>query len=372
AGALDPSRHKVLVLPLSLALSAREAQAIEAFAGAGGVVIADAAAGLMDEHCAWVREGGLGSFFGVASPPSEKRALDAARVGGAPTVSEEGRTWGLDAVGLAGLEALEPNVAPRGSQPLVSVGGFPAVFARPVGKGWALYLNALFDRYPKQRTMEYGGAAYRSLVSSLLGRLHVRPAAEVLDMRGRPVGPARVARYRFGNDEVIGVLLEPIDLLASHGRDGVTVYDDSRLGRVARQEVEVRLPRTAEVVNARTGESLGRADRVRASLVAGEALVLALGDARPALGLTGPGTSRRGEHPRLTVASSGGGRRLVRCHVHGPDGGFRPEYSKNLLLEGQGAEMVLASALDDAVGAYRVRCTDVVAGTSAETQVDLR
>jgi hypothetical protein len=372
AGALDPSRHKVLVLPLSLALSAREAQAIEAFARAGGIVIADAAAGLLDEHCAWVQEGALSGLFGVVGPPSERRTLATPRASGPLTVTEEGRAWGLDAERLAGLPALESNVEPKGSQPLVSVGGVPAVFARPSGKGWALYLNALFDRYPKERTKGYEGAGYRSVLTSLLGRLRVRPAVSVVDARGRPVGPARVARYRFGSDEILGVLLEPSDVLASHGRDGVTVYDDRHPGRVARQEVEVRLPRTAEVVNARTGESLGRTDRVRTTVVAGDALVLAVSDARPALSLAGPGSARRGEHPRLSVVSSGVGRRLVRCHVLGPDGGFRPEYSRNLLLEGRDTEMVLASALDDPAGVFRVRCRDVVAGTAAEIAVDLR
>jgi hypothetical protein len=82
-GALDPARYKVLVLPLSLALSPGEAQAIESFARAGGIVIADGAPGLMDEHCSWRPEGLLNAFFGIAATPSEGRRLGASRPGGA-------------------------------------------------------------------------------------------------------------------------------------------------------------------------------------------------------------------------------------------------------------------------------------------------
>ncbi len=71
-GALDPRRFRVFVMPFSLALSPREAQAIEAFARAGGIVIADGAPGLLDEHCAWQRAGLLDGLFGVDAAPHRR------------------------------------------------------------------------------------------------------------------------------------------------------------------------------------------------------------------------------------------------------------------------------------------------------------
>jgi hypothetical protein len=254
----------------------------------------------------------------------------------------------------------------------VDVAGAPAVFVRRLGKGSTVYLNSLLDGYPQARKKDYGGREARAVLSSVLAHLGVRPAVEVRGASGLGTGPTRIARYRLGEAEIVGVLQDPIDLDAVHGRDGVVVYDDSRLGKTARQEIEVRLPRAAEVVNARTGEAYGKTDRVKATAVAGEALVLALVPARPSLELSGPATALRGEHPRFSLTASLPGPRVVRCHVHGADGGFIPEYSRNLLLNDGPASFVVPSALDDAPGVYHLKCTDLLGGGSAEAKLEMR
>jgi hypothetical protein len=260
----------------------------------------------------------------------------------------------------------------KGSESLLDVGGAPAVFVRQLGKGWTVYLNALLDRYPQARKRDYGGRETRTLLSSVLAHLGVRPAVEVRGGAGQETGPTRIARYRLGEAEIVGVLRDPIDLEAVHGRDGVVVYDDSRLWKTARQEIEVRLPRSTEVVNVRTGEAYGKTDRVKTMAVAGEALLLALVPARSSLALTGPATAIRGEHPRFSLTASLPGKRVVRCHVRGADGAFIPEYSRNLLLDEGPVSLVIPSALDDAPGPYRIKCTDLLGGGFAEAAVDLR
>ena len=52
-GELD--RYRVLILPYSIAISDREARAIERFLERGGIVLADEEAGRMDERCRWRR-----------------------------------------------------------------------------------------------------------------------------------------------------------------------------------------------------------------------------------------------------------------------------------------------------------------------------
>ena len=86
----------------------------------------------------------------------------------------------------------------------------------------------------------------------------------------------------------------------SVGRDGVTVYEDARQGRVVKREVDVRLPRSAHITNARTGEALGDKERLRTRLTAGEALVLSLGSSGTPLRLEGPGDKT--ERERSSVA----------------------------------------------------------------------
>jgi hypothetical protein len=368
-GALSPDRYRVIILPLSVALSAEEAKAVEAFARGGGVVIADAAAGMMDEHCAWQPGGVLNGLFGVSAPESSRRALG--RVAGAAEVTAEGARWGLKADELAGLTAAESDVRAAGGQALARVGGADAVVARRVGQGWAFYLNALFDRYPKLRGEKSGGAGHRALLGRLLERAGVSPAIEVLTADGRRLEQAQVVRYRFGEAEILAVVKDNVGVAGVVGQDGVTVYNDAGLGQVARQEITVKLPRASYVTDVRTGKRLGRTDAVRTSLVVGDALVLALNPAENALTLRGPSAARLGDHPEFAVASAGAGRRLFRCQVFAPDGSMLPAYAKNVLAEGGRATFTLPSALNDAPGAYTLRVTDVATGASAAAKVTL-
>jgi len=158
----------------------------------------------------------------------------------------------------------------------------------------------------------------------------------------------------------------------AYGRDGVTVYDDSKLGRVVRREIEVRLPRAGDVTNIRNAEPLGRTDRVKLSVVSGDALLLATGPPRGTLTVTGPVAAHPGEHPRFRLASSAPGKRLVQALVFGPDGAPIPEYTRTLLLDGANGSFVLPTALDDPPGRYRLRFADVLSGASAELGLEAR
>jgi hypothetical protein len=209
-------------------------------------------------------------------------------------------------------------------------------------------------------------------LAQLLDHLGVRPAVQALDAAGVPLSGTRVARYRFGDSEVVALLRDPVEIEAIKGRDGVTVYEDSALGKVAREEVVVRLPRVANVSDARSGRFLGQTDRVNVSALAGEAVVLALSPARNSIAIAGPAAAARGEHVPFELTSTQGGKRLLRCHVFGPDGAFLHVYARNLVTEGSAAAFVLPSALGDAPGAYRIRATDVLTGAHAETTLTLR
>jgi hypothetical protein len=366
---LDPARTRAFVLPLSLALSAKEARAIEAFARGGGVVIADAATGLLDEHAAWAPAGLLDGLFGITGAPPAKRTLTA-RVAGPVSVTAAGTAWGLEAAALAGVSALEADLRPAGSDVLLRVGAAPAVFARRVGRGWAVYLNVPFDLYPAERAKDYGGGAYRALLPAVLAHVGIQPAVEVTDGDGRALGRTRVSRYRFAGRDVVAVLEENVDVATVYGRDGVTAFDSSKAGEARRHDVVVHLPRAGAITNVRTGEDLGRGSSVKVSLTPGEALVLAVGEPGGAITASAPSRARRGEVVTMPVSFEGKDRHLVRCHVTGPDGRFRPEYAMNVVFEGEGA-CTLPTALSDPAGPYRLTAADVLTGAKAERTVVL-
>jgi Beta-galactosidase trimerisation domain/Beta-galactosidase len=369
-GGLISGKYKVLILPLSLALSPEEIKNIEAFAQAGGLVIADAAAGLMDDHCAWRQDGAVNKLFGIIAAASDHRAL--ATGVDSVAVTEEGVRWRLDAKDLTGLMFAEPDVRASGGTPLMRLGKTDVVIARRIGKGWAIYLNTLFDKYSKLRAEKFGGANYRVLVDSLLFHGNVHPAIQVLSADGKRLDHVQVVRNRFGDSEILTLVKDNVAVAGIAGRDGVTIYNDAALGQVARQEITIKLPNRVYVTDVRTGKKLGYTEVIHSSVLIGDAVVLGLSSTENTLLLRGPTTSSRGEHVAFSISSSVLGRRLIRCYVFGPDGSMLPVYAGNVLLEGPAATFVLPSALNDPVGTYIIRATDVVTGATAESKVTLK
>jgi hypothetical protein len=371
-GALALGKYRVLILPLSVALSAEEAKAIKRFVSEGGVVIADAAAGMMNEHCSWRPGGMLDELFGIKAA-SNTRTL--APGGGAISVTTNGLQWGLEAKALEGMTAAEGTVRATTGKPLARVGDADAVIVRQSGNGWAVYLNSLLDRYPKQRAENYTGAQHRALINAIFERAGIRPAAGVFSADGARLAGTQFVRYRFGGAEVVAVVTENVAVERAVGRDGVTVYSDAGLGKVARQEITVKLPRKAHVNDVRAAKGLGHTDTVRTSVVLGDTVVLGLSPSANSVGLHGPAAAKLGEHPEFSVTSSTQGPSLVRIEVFAPDGSPVQAYAKNLLLDGGDggrAGFALPTALDDPAGVYTLRATDVVTGASAAAKISVR
>ncbi|MEN3325549.1 MAG: hypothetical protein V7638_356 [Acidobacteriota bacterium] len=246
------------------------------------------------------------------------------------------------------------------------------LFGNNVGKGWTLNFNKTFDRYPKERAANFGGATYRELVKSVFDKAGVRPTIEVMSADGRPVSQAQIARYKFGDAEIVTIVKENVALSGIVGQDGVTTYNDTNLGTVARQELTIRLPRKMYVADVRSGKQLGFTDVVHTSIVVGDALVLGLTAAQHEIHLDGVSTAKRGEHIFLKISSTAQETSLVRCHVFSPDGSRSPIYSRNVPVENGHGTFTLPFALNDPAGRYVIRATDVVTGAKFEKTIELR
>jgi hypothetical protein len=370
-GVLASPRTRVFVLPMSVAVSPAEAKALTTFAEAGGIVIADAGAGLVDQHNAWRDEGMLNSLFGIAAPASSKRDLRAKGVSGQIVVTPQGREWGLSGDPLSGLMAAERDVRAAGGQPLLRIGDSDAVIVRRTGKGWAVYLNLLLDSYPAARAKNYGGDAQGELLAHVLDHVGEHPAVRVLDASGHPLGRSRIARYRMGDTDIVALLRDPVNAEEVRGRDGVTVYEDAALGKVVREDLTVMLPEAANVTDVRTGHFLGHGNKFTISAAAGDAVVLALSPSRNKLAINGPDKATRGDRVSYRIRSDQTAKRLLRCHVFGPDNEFLSVYAQNLIAEGS-ASFVLPTALNDKTGAYRILITDVLTGAEAQATLALK
>ncbi|HEV8169815.1 MAG TPA: beta-galactosidase trimerization domain-containing protein, partial [Pyrinomonadaceae bacterium] len=109
-------KYKVVVLPLVFALSNEEIQQLEQFVTHGGVVIADAATGWLDQHCAWQKNDRVNKLFGIATVASDKRVLKLAA--GVVSASSQGNEWSLPRE-LSDIRIAEPDVKAVGGTALL-------------------------------------------------------------------------------------------------------------------------------------------------------------------------------------------------------------------------------------------------------------
>jgi hypothetical protein len=367
-GTLTPNKYKVLILPLSIALSSVEVKNIKTFVEAGGVVIADAGTGWLDQHCAWRQDNDINELFGLIS--SGQRTFKTSA--GPRQLSEEGARWGLNASELNTLAIAESSLRAATGWALLKVGDTDSIVTHQLGKGRTIYLNTLFDKYPKLRGQKFGGDIYRTLVQRILEHVGVKANIQVLTPSGTQLPQAQIARYRFGAAEILAIVKDNVVMEGIVGQDGVTTYKDALLGQVAKQEITIKLPKKFFVTNVRTGQKLGYIDVVHTSVVVGDALLLSLTESENKLLLGGSPNAARGDHLPIQISSSLPGPRLIRCQVTGPKGSIVPEYSRNLLIEKSETQFILPTALNDQAGVYTVRATDVVSGATSEIKVTLK
>ncbi len=159
-------RPRVLVLPATLALAGRTAQAIRAYVQAGGTVLADFGAGLYDEQLRRRDVAALDELFGIT-----------------------GRSWRWDALLVREGRALgRSSGLPLAEQGLVgglgeARDGGMAFVERRTGRGRAVCLNAPVCAYGGWRLDEAAiepALALRRRVRSVLQAAGVEPPCEVV------------------------------------------------------------------------------------------------------------------------------------------------------------------------------------------------
>ncbi len=351
------SNYRVLILPWSSAISEAEAAAIRDFVAAGGTVIADSYCGVRDDH--GHARAMLDDLFGIHQP------LDPPELAHATLTVDEGA--GLDvtrvpiASGCADLE-LDGGAAAGG------IDGAPALIARDVGEGTAVFLNCSFSNYMQVRETGVAGETQeetqsaeavtrpiRRLVASLLAKAGVEPPIRI--EAGELDPQLETSRLALGEIELVGVLrsitagaINPDDALA----------------------YALTLPEARHVYDARAGAYLGQTDRIEGKALRGVAQLYALLPYRvTGLSMEGPATARPGEALEfaLSLRAEGGepGAHVLHVAVQAPgeEPGDRYWYARNLTTEGGRARFVLPLADNDPTGEWTVTARDVISGEQA-------
>lgn len=244
---------RVLVLPATLALADRTAQAIRAYVHAGGTLLADHSTGLYDEQLRRRDGGALDPLFGVAARSMRWEAL----------LVREGKPLGR----TRGLPLAEAGLA--GAMGEKREGGM-AHLEHALGRGRAVYLNAPVVGYGGWRLDADAVEPARDLrrrVRGVLQRAGVEPPCEV---RGERL-PTCIQRTRLllrDGREALAVRVHALDapaVLRELGRDGARAVrlelptprrlfrlDGTQVGDAAAASFELRLdPWSALIVEVR-------------------------------------------------------------------------------------------------------------------------
>ena len=330
AGELAAKGFKLLVLPFSVAITDAEVREIRRFVDAGGVVIADGQAGVMDGHAKWLDRGSLDDLFGIErSAPARQKELAAS--------------------------APETGVRPAGGKALSELEGAPVLIARQQGKGRAIYLNFFLTSYVEDRRDGKEGK-WKDLLGRALQQAGVAPRFRVLAADGRPLDGVEQIAFTAGAARYLGILKnEEIET------------------RTSRMTVEFDRP--YHVYDVRTKKYYGTTRTIQDSIRSAEPKLYALlpaevGEVR----IAAEAAARRGARfPYKVAVNAGAGvNPVVVMRVYRPDGALAREYSENLEAKGGAAAGAFHLALNDPAGNWKLVATDVASGRQATSEVTVR
>jgi len=373
-GRLGAEGVKVLILPEVWAMSDEEAARIEAFARAGGTVIADEYTGLYDAHGRRRERGVLDGLFGIdqsAVTGDVRTAANPAAGEGRDVPGHEGWTWEKLATG-------GPN--PRGVRVVAddaraAVGGKAdaAWVTRTVGKGRAVFLNLDLSRYNRTRGSAQDRA--RALLEVFRAALPdtVQPVARILNAAtGKRLPGTEIGVWRAGGGRRHLAIWRNYEI-RKEGIGGERAADNRLFETDGK--IVAELGRKFHVVNQRTGEALGETDRLKLTLSPWEPIILTLQKtpfAKPAV--AGADTAKRGGVWTLDITApkaAAGTLQVFHVDATDPAGEAVWYYSGDVSTFGAKAAWTVPFALNDPKGEWTFTVRDVATKTTVRKRVKL-
>lgn len=350
--ALTNDGFRVLLLPMTQALSREEAQVIRRFVENGGTVVADVRPGLFDEHCKPLKAGRLDEMFGIRRTGRGK-AVEAP-LSLSLTLAGKKLSLRLDKV------RLDAEVTATTGTALVRVEQTPAFIVNHVGRGTAILLNfQLLTSKPATPA----AAQARRLLRFLYQVAGVRGIIRVTSPEGSPLPLTETRVWRNGEALVFGLW-----------RHMENAWFSPKSGTTAGQPVAVRisLPTARYVYDLRAGKYRGRVNRVDTHLRWGRAsfyLASPYPLRRLTLG-TFPKTPRRGSEVTvgitLSVPRDTRERQAVWVSVTDPEGNHPLWGNRVVLLKRGEGTTRFRVAWNDLPGRWRVTATELFSRCTAQ------
>jgi hypothetical protein len=365
-GAFAGSPARVLVLPQSVAMSAKECQAVRDFVARGGTLIADCRTALMDEHCKALPKGQLDDLFGIERSDAKFAPGPA---GLSPAAVDRALVSWEHAATLDKVPAAEPGVkAATGTALYHDSKGTPAVIVRRHGKGMTIYLNAVVTDYHRWRLKPPEGDALLALVASIL-KDTVAASDCTVTAGGKPATGVELYPFASGDMKIIAV----------HRNYQLRVNE---LGPPEYQkqdaleqplDLTVKFGRAYAVYETRTGKYLGMKSTAQFSLDKYQPMILTLlPEPVQAISIGAAGTATGGALVDVKLALIGpnvGDTHAFRVLVKGPDGKEIRPLTRTLVAPKGRIAFQIPIAVSDPAGSYTLSARDIATGVSAEQNI---
>jgi hypothetical protein len=349
-GEFDASRYKVLLLPLSLAMSQPEAEVVRKFVRQGGTVIADVRPALYDGHTRPLANGLLDDVFGIRrGGKREASGIDRMSVEGELNGRQIRMRWG----NWYGREVfpqmkVDPTVEVTTGKPLGQAFrvhywaglNVPVAIVNQFGKGRAILLNWPVFRTPSD-----------ALIADLLASSGVQPAIHVTRPDGLPLRNVEVTRWNNGGADLLALLGD------YHG------------------EVRVRLPEERFVSDLKKRKSLGRTAAFAVTLRPNRAEFFALQPepvSKPQLHLP-ESPARLGATVSATVQiPNASGQHPVMIRAITPAGLPAAWLDRTVIVGRQPLEVTLPFAYNDPPGDWQIRAVDLFGNQGSTATLHVR
>ena len=341
-GEVDLGTFKVILLPLTQAVSAREAGMLREFVRAGGLLIADVRPAIYDGHVKPLTAGQLDDVFGI------KRTAfgDALIVDGQVKVPlGDGEEESLD---LANVR-VDGGVQSAGATAAGAAGQAPLFLTHSFGRGRALLLNMAMSTYPALASETETAARLWRLT---LAQGEVSPALGLHDARGRRLRDTEVTRWLNGPVQIVSIFCHK--------------------GQPA--SAELSLPQAMYVYDLKGRKDLGRQQTVSLTVTPSRALFYALSPEPLApIALKASPTVAPGAVQSLTLMSPmPQGRQAVKLCVTLPDGSVADWVDSVAVVDGRGATVDVPVAFNDPRGTWTASATDVCTGRTTTTRFSVK
>ena len=329
-GGLD--QYKVFILPMSYAISDKEVEEIKKFVENGGILIADALPGVMDDHAKFRPERALADVFGINARAYKREELI--------------------------IPQCETDLKTKKARVLSIKGKKREILYNQFGKGKAYLLNYFMETYPAEKAAGTNEAALQRIID-VFERENLKSSVCFTDESGN--SDRRVEIYSFsepGNSaRLLGLL---------PGRQG-----NNRL-------VKLHLGETVHLYDVRDGKFLGKGKafdlRVEPSVPGLYALVK---DEVTTLDIKGVSGKKLGDEVKLNLniingKGISGLRSVVRVNVYDPTGKYLNYYSRNCdIVNGKGT-FTFRTALNDIPGPWKIRTFETITGLEKEIIIDIQ